>query len=123
MGSISVTATTISSKGLMYDYSTSGTQKEMNTSTGAVKISSYGPILGSRGAMTAASSSNYAIDTNLGELTIDDAQYLFNPAFVSQPVNKKHIYVLTGNVLKVTTNTYTASSQSRMISEATFTKQ
>ena len=122
-GSATITATSINSKGLMYDFTTSGTKKEVITSTGATTTTNYTPTTGSRGQSTSSVSSNYTISTTTGELTIDDAQYLFNPAFTSQPANKKHKYALTGNTLKVTTEQYDASAKFRSVNEATFTKQ
>jgi hypothetical protein len=122
-GSITITGSNISSKGQMHSYSTSGTRKEMNTASGAVITTNLSPLTGSSGSASGAFNSNYTIDATALELTIDNAQYLFNPAFISQPANKKHSYTVTGNTLKVTTNAYTSSSRSRAINEATFTKQ
>jgi hypothetical protein len=122
-GSATVSATSINSKGLMYDFTTNGTKKEVITSTGATTTTNNTPITGSRGVGTSSVTSNYSINTTAGELTIDDAQYLFNPAFTSQPANKKHKYALAGNTLKVTTEQYDASTKFRSVNEATFTKQ
>ena len=122
-GSATITATSINSKGLMYDFSTIATKKEIITSSGATTTTSYTPTTGSRGLATSSVTSNYTINTTIGELTIDDAQYLFNPAFTSQPANKKHKYALAGNTLKVTTEQYDASTRFRCVNEATFIKQ
>jgi hypothetical protein len=122
-GSVSITANNISSKGLMYDYTTTGTHKEMNTTTGATTTTNYSPLTGTSGSASTAYNSNYTIDVTALELTIDNAQYLFDPAFISQPSNKKYSYTLTGNTLKVITNTYSATTRSRTVSEGTFTKQ
>jgi len=122
-GSLTITANNLNSKGLLYNFSTSGTRKETNTSTGAVINSNISPFTGSSGATTSNYNSSYTIDVNALELTVDNGQYLFNPAFITQPSNKKHTYIVTGNTLKITTNTYNASNRNRTINEATFTKQ
>jgi hypothetical protein len=122
-GSLVITAGTITSKGLMDNYVNTGTRKETNTTTGAVVTTNLSPTSGSSGAASTNYSSTYSIDTAVGELTISNAQYLFNPAFIMQPGNNKHSYTLTGNTLKVITNSYSASGRTRTISEATFTKQ
>ncbi len=121
-GTVTVTASSINSKGLMYDYTTTGVKKEVNTSTGATITTTTTPFSGTSGSASNTFSSNYTIAVAAGELTIDDAQYLFNPAFLPQPANKKYSYTLTGNTLKVTTAYYNAGNKSRMINEATFTK-
>jgi hypothetical protein len=122
-GTITITAHNISSKGLMFNSSTAHTRKETNTSTGAVVTSNSGPFTGTSGSATDTYNSNYTIDVAAGQLTIDNAQYLFNPSFINQPLDKKHSYTLTGNTLQVTTNTYSASSRSRTVNVAIFTKQ
>jgi hypothetical protein len=122
-GSITISATAMNSKGLMYDFTTTGVRKEVNTTTGATVTTNMTPSTGSRGQSTSSVSSNYTINTGAGELTIDDAQYLFNPAFISQPGSKKHKYTLSGNVLKVITEHYDASTRYRVVNEAMFTKQ
>lgn len=122
-GSSTINATAINSKGLMYDFTTTGTRKEVNTSTGATTTTAVTPITGTSGQTTSSVTSNYTINTAAGELTIDDAQYLFNPSFISQPSNKKHKYTLNGNALKVVTEHYNASARYRVINETTFTKQ
>ena len=122
-GSIIVSASSLNSKGLMYDFTTTGVRKETNTSTGATTTTNATPLTGARGQTSSSVTSNYTINTTTGELTIDDAQYLFNPAFISQPSTKKHKYTLTGNVLKVITEHYDASAKYRVVNEATFTRQ
>jgi hypothetical protein len=122
-GLITITAGTISSKGLMYDCTTVGTTKYVNTTTGATTITNNGPFLESKGSTTSSYSNNYTISTSNGELTITDAQYLFNPAFILQPLNNKHSYSLSGNILTVTTSYYNSTNRSRSVSIATFTKQ
>lgn len=107
----------------MYDYTLNGSRKELNTSTGAVVNTTFAPSSGSRGAATTTYKGNYTINTTAGELTIDDAQYLFNPAFTLQPLNNKHSYVLTGSILTVTSVHYNAATKYRSINEASFTKQ
>jgi hypothetical protein len=122
-GSIVVSATSMNSKGLMYDFTTTGVRKETNTNTGATTSANATPTTGSRGQTSSSVTSNYTINTTTGELTIDDAQYLFNPAFISQPSTKKHKYTLTGNVLKVITEYYDANAKYHVVNEASFTKQ
>lgn len=122
-GTLTITSNNMNSKGLMYNFSRSGTRKETNTSTGAVINSNISPFTGSSGVSTSNYSSSYTIDANALTLTIDNAQYLFNPAFITQPSDKKYTYALTGNTLKITTNTYSASNRNRTVDEATFTKQ
>lgn len=122
-GSIVITAGAINSKGLMFDYTRTGNKKEVNTSNNNTITTNYSPQSGSSGATTTSYTSNYTINTTTGELTVDDGTYLFCPAFLSQPANKKHSYTLTGNVLKVTSVHYDASAKYRTVHEATFTKQ
>ena len=122
-GTVTITATTITSKGLAYDYTLTGTKKEVNTATGAQTTTDYTPSSDSRGASYTSYNSSYTINRTAGELTIDDAQYLFNPAFLLQPANKKHSYTLNGNTLKVTSVYYNAGTNTRTINEATFIKQ
>lgn len=122
-GTMTVTASSITSKGLMYDYTTTGTTKEVNTATGATGIINRTPLTGASGQSTTSVAKGYTISTATGELTIDDAQYLFNPAFVTQPAGKKHKYSLSGTTLKITTEQYDAAARYRVVNEATFTKQ
>jgi hypothetical protein len=119
-GSTAITAASITSKGLMYDYTTTGLTKNVTGSGTTTTILT--PTTGSRGGSSSTMSSNYSIATSSGEITVDDAQFLFNPAFVLQPANKKHSYNLTGNVLKITTTYYDAATRHGSVSEATFTK-
>ena len=121
-GSIAITATTIASKGLMNDYTTTGTRKEVNTTTGATVTTTTTPLTGTSGATTTNYNSTYTISVASGELTINDAQYLFNASFISLPANKKYAYILTGNMLKITSTHYDAANKHRMVYEATFTK-
>jgi hypothetical protein len=122
-GSLAITANSLTSKGLMVDYTLTGTKKEVNTSTGATTTTSYTPQTGSRGESNTTYSSNYTITAAAGEITVNDAQYLFSPAFLIQPSNKKHKYTLTGSTLKITSETYDASTKTRSVNEAIFTKQ
>lgn len=122
-GTMTVTASSITSKGLMYDYTTTGTTKEMNTANGATVTTNKSPQSGASGQSTSSWAKAYTISTATGELTIDDAQYLFNPAFISQPAGKKHKYTLSGTTLKITTEHYDAANKYRVVNEATFTKQ
>ena len=120
-GSLAITASSITSKGLLFDYTLVGTKKEVNTTNNTTVTTAYTPSSDSRGQATTTYTSNYTINT--GELTIEDAQYLFSPAFLLQPTNKKHSYMLNGNVLKIVSTFYDPSTRTRSVYEATFTKQ
>jgi hypothetical protein len=122
-GSLAITGTSITSKGLMVDYILTGTRKEVNTSTGATTTTTYTPQSGSRGESSTTYSSSYTISAASGEIMVTDAQYLFSPAFLIQPSNKKHKYTLTGGTLKITSETYDAANKTRSVNEVTFTKQ
>lgn len=121
-GITAITAGSITSKGLMYDYSTGGIRKEVNTTTGATVTTTITPFTGVSGNASSSTSSNYTIAVAAGELTINDAQYLFNPAFILLPANKKYAYVLSGNILTITATYYDAGTKHRAVSESSFTK-
>lgn len=122
-GTISFTANTVSSKGLMFDYLTSGVRKERNTTTGATTTTNTTPFTGTSGGASTTYSSAYTFSIAGSEMSINDAQYIFNPAFLILPASKKYTYTFTGGVLKITFESYTASSRNRMTYEGTFTKQ
>ena len=106
----------------MFDFTTTGTRKEVNTTTGATITSTPSPTSGSRGAPTTNFGSTYTIATATTELTVNDAQSLFSPAFLLLPANKKCTYTITGNSLKVTSTYYDAPTRHREVTESTFTK-
>lgn len=122
-GAMTVTASSITSKGLMYDYTTTGTTKEINTASGNTITTNRQPQTGASGQSTTSFAKAYTLSAGTGELTIDDAQYLFNPAFIPQPAGKKHHYNLTGTALKITSEQYDAAAKYRVVNEATFSKQ
>ncbi len=122
-GTITITATLLSSKGLMFDFITTGVRKETNTTTGASNSSNITPITGSSGASTTSYSSSYTISTSAGTLVIPTADNLFSPVFIQLPSNKTYKYLLTGNTLKITSEYYSSLNKSRQVVEATFTKQ
>lgn len=122
-GSISFTANTVSSKGLTYDFLTSGIRKEKNTTTGATTTTNTTPFSGNSGSNTSNYNSAYTFSIAGSEMTITDAQYIFNPAFLILPASKKYTYTFTGGVLKIMFESYTPSSKNRMVYEGTFTKQ
>lgn len=122
-GTISFTASTVSSKGLMYDFSTSGIKKERNTVTGAIVTTNISPFTGVSGGVATNYSSSYTFSIAGSEMSINDAQYIFNPAFLILPASKKYSYAFVGGVLKVTIESYNSSQRARSVCEATFTKQ
>lgn len=122
-GTITITANTISSKGLMFDYQNAGIRKETNTTTGATITTNLSYLPNSAGGAATAYSSAYTFSVAGSELSITDAQYLFNPGFLLLPASKKYKYTYAGNVLKITVDYYDASSKNRSTTEASFTKQ
>lgn len=120
-GTLTITSTTITSKGLMYDYTGVNTSKYVNTTTGATTTTTT-PSSGSSGGSTQTYSNSYTISTANSQLTINDGQYLFNPAFILQPTDFKYAYTLTGNTLKITVAYYSPANRSRSLCVATFTK-
>lgn len=122
-GTVTFTATTISANGLMCDFNTTGIHKEKNTNTGATITTNTTPLTGTIGSSTATKSCNYTFSIPGSEMSIDDAQYVFFPSFLILPASKKYTYTLTGNILKVKIESYSASSQYRTVVESTFTKQ
>jgi hypothetical protein len=122
-GTITITADSIKSKGLMYDYVLTGSRKDKVISTGTETTTTFTPANDSRGAATTNYKSSYTIAVAAGELTINDAQYLFNPAFVLLPNSQKYKYSLVGNTLKVTIEYYDPALRHREFYEATFQKQ
>ena len=122
-GTITITAGSISSSGLQYDFITSGTRKDKNTTTGNETNTPIGPTSGSRGAATANYSSAYTLSAATSTLTVTDAQYLFNPAFLLLPVSKQYKYSLTGSTLKITVEYYDPGTRYRGVYEAHFQKQ
>ncbi|MEJ8843433.1 hypothetical protein WG954_13675 [Lacibacter sp. H375] len=122
-GTITLTSNQFSSKGLMFDFVTTGVRKETNTTTGATNSTITTPITGTSGAATTSYSSTYTISTSAGTLNIPTADNLFSPVFIMLPFNKTYNYVVTGNTLKIKSEYYSALNKSRQVVEASFTKQ
>lgn len=122
-GTISFTSNTVSSKGLMYDFNTSGVRKERNTTTGATVTTNISPFTGTSGGTSTNYSSSYTFSIAGSEMSINDAQYIFSPAFLTLPASKKYSYTFVGGVLKVTIESYSSTQRFRSVCEATFTKQ
>lgn len=127
-GTLTITKDKITNKGLMYDFNTTGTRKEVNTSTGATNTNATTPITGSSGATTTSYSSTYAINTSTAELNIPTGELLFSASFIPQPATKKYKYTLSANVLTIISEQYapssfTGTSSYRVIHEARFQKQ
>lgn len=122
-GTLAITGASMTSKGLVYDFTRTGTTKEVNTANGQTVTTTHSPTTGTVGVTTSSYSSNYTIDATAKTVTVADAQYIFNPAFIMLPSNKTYFYATSGNTLTVTSVHYDATNKSRTISESIFTKQ
>jgi hypothetical protein len=121
-GKLIITKTNMKSEGQVWNYGVSGTEKTTNLSTNITTVGTYLPYSDSRGISTTTYNSDYSFSIAGSQVQINDAQYLFCPAFLLLPAEKKYNYTFSGNQLTITVEYYSAANRSRSVTTSVFTK-
>jgi hypothetical protein len=121
-GKITITKTNIKSEGLINTYSVVKTGTKKNLSTGAISNLTYLPYNDTRGTSNTSHNSDYTFSVPGSQMSINNAQYLFLPAFQIQPVDKKYNYTFASNDLTVSFEYYSAANRTKTSTTSVFTK-
>jgi hypothetical protein len=121
-GTLTITKNNLKADGLVWNYMEAGSEMRTNLTSNASMIADFLTVNGSTGATTTSYSSNYTFSIAGTQLEVNDAQYIFCPAFQIMPIDKKYNYTLVGNDLSITISYYNPVSRSRYLGTAVFRK-